>query len=74
MKCVLCNSKGKIEMPVTRLDENEMLKLSANMLCYHCMYDISKAYNNILQIGWDKLDQLHNEKMALDTVKDGWQL
>lgn len=74
MKCVICNKNGKIDMPITQLDENEMLQLTTKTLCYHCMYDISKAYNNLLQIGWDKLDQLHKEKLALDTVKDGWSL
>lgn len=74
MNCVLCNSIGKVEMPVTRLDENEMLELVTSTLCYHCMYDISKAYNNLLQIGWDKLDQMHKERLALDTVKDGWKV
>lgn len=73
MKCVLCNGIGKVVMPSTRV-ENEILELTTNALCYHCMYDISKAYNNLLQIGWEKLDQLHKERMALDTIKDGWEL
>ena len=74
MICVLCNANAKIEMPITQLDENEMLELATKALCYHCMYQISKAYNSLLQIGWDKLDQMHKSQLALDTVKDGWSI
>jgi hypothetical protein len=61
-------------MPITQLDENQMLELTTKTLCYHCMYEISKAYNNLLQIGWDKLEAMHKSRLALDTVKDGWKI